>query len=404
MTSTRTLLLICAVSPVFAQTTVTYNYNGLPLPILTSNANTTTIANIFVPNSIKMTQVTTSLDIEYPNAGDLQVYLFSPAGTRTILTQNNCSGLANINTTFSDSGTTMWSSFCPAEPARGPFLANQPLANFNNDASSFGVWQLTVRNNQSNSRAGWIASVSVTITGTSLTAPVAIPATITNAANLGGAGTIAPGELVSIYGIGLGPNPGVSAPSGSLPTSLSGTSVTISGAPVPIAYASAEQIICQIPFNLTVGANVPMQITVNGSTSSTVSLPVVSAVPGIYAQSLTGVGQIMATNADGTANSSTDGAAPGSVITLYATGLGVVSPAIAAGTAPPTSPLSLVTGVTAILGGVPATVEFAGLAPGLPGLYQLNIQIPATAPAGAAQLLIFVSGQASQSGAVLQVQ
>ena len=71
---------------VFAQPiTVTYSYNGLPLPIYTDAAETITVAGVFVPRSLKITKVTAQVQIQYPNSGDLKVYLFSPLGTRTIL-------------------------------------------------------------------------------------------------------------------------------------------------------------------------------------------------------------------------------------------------------------------------------------------------------------------------------
>jgi uncharacterized protein (TIGR03437 family) len=145
-------------------------------------------------------------------------------------------------------------------------------------------------------------------------------------------------------------------------------------------------------------------VTSNGQTSSGQTVPVVASIPALFTRSVDGTGQVMALNSDGTANSLTNAAARGSVIVLSATGLGVVSPAIAAGAAPPSSPLSTVSGVTATIGGVAAPVQFAGLAPGLPGLYQLNIQVPANAPAGAEELIVSAGGASSQNGALIQVK
>ena len=394
------MLIAC---PLFAQTTATYSYNGLPLPIPGDASNTITVANIFVPRSLKMTKVTAQVQIQYPNSGDLKLYLFSPSGTRTILLSHDCS-VANVDTTFDDSAPSSWKDFCPVEAGRGPFRPDEPLSNFNNDDSSFGAWQLAVQNDVSDSRSGYLTAVSLTITGTPLNPPAIRSTTVANAANIRNSGSIAPGELVSVYGLALGPQEGMSASSGNLPTSLGGSSVTINGTAVPIAYASQYRIDIQVPFALTAGSTAMIQVTSNSLTSAAVPVSVVSVAPAVFTRSVDGVGQAMAVNADRSQNSATSPAAKGSTISLYATGLGVASPAVPAGTVPPNTPLSTVTGVTAAIGGLPATVQFAGLAPGLPGLYQLNIQVPPVALSGAETLVISVSGQSSQPGAVIQIQ
>jgi uncharacterized protein (TIGR03437 family) len=79
--------------------------------------------------------------------------------------------------------------------------------------------------------------------------------------------------------------------------------------------------------------------------------------------------------------------------------LGAVSPPVVAGVAAPANPLSIVTGVTATIGGVAASVQFAGLAPGFAGLYQVNIQVPQM-PAGQYPLQISVGGAASNAAPV----
>src|SRR4051812_46903498 len=146
----KSILALLAVWPVFAQTTVTYSYNGLPLPIFGDAADATSLANVFVPRTIKITKVTAQVQIQYPNSGDLKLYLFSPSGTRTILLEHDC-GVANIDTTFDDSAPSQWKDFCPSEAGRGPFRADQPLSNFNSNDSSFGTWVLAVENDESDS-------------------------------------------------------------------------------------------------------------------------------------------------------------------------------------------------------------------------------------------------------------
>jgi uncharacterized protein (TIGR03437 family) len=398
------LIANCAI---FAQQPVTANftYHGLPLAILPDSADVITVANITVPRAIKMTKVTAQVQIQYPNTGDLNVYLFSPQGTRTKLLEHDCS-VQNVDTTFDDAAAQAWKDFCPSEAGRGPFRPNEPLSNFNNDGSAFGIWRLAVENNSSNSRSGWITGFSLTIAGTTQLSPVTEADTIVNAASIAGAATVAPGELISIFGVGLGPAPGVYAPSGALPTTLGGTTVTINGTPVPIAYSSAFRVDAQAPFTLTPpGSTATVQVTYNGQASQAVTLNVASAVPGVYTASAGGPGPVKAVNQNGTLNSRTSPASRGSVIIIYASGLGAVSPGVAAGAVPPSSPLSTVVGgVGAFIGGVPANVQFAGLAPGLPGYYQLNIQVPSETASGTQQLVIYSNGVPSQENATVEVQ
>ena len=90
------------------------------------------------------------------------------------------------------------------------------------------------------------------------------------------------------------------------------------------------------------------------------------------------------------------------VITAYVTGLGAVSPAVPTGSPAPLDVLSYAQAtVTATLGGVPATVQFAGLAPGFIGLGQVNILIPQDAPKGdAVPLVLEINGQKSKPAPV----
>jgi uncharacterized protein (TIGR03437 family) len=114
---------------------------------------------------------------------------------------------------------------------------------------------------------------------------------------------------------------------------------------------------------------------------------------------------VNAINQDGSLNSVLNPASKGSYLTIYASGLGAVNPTLVAGAVPPTSPLSLAAGsVTASIGGLPATVAFAGAAPGYPGLYQLNLVVPPTVVSGTRALSIYVNGEPSQAGATVQIQ
>ena len=235
--------------------------------------------------------------------------------------------------------------------------------------------------------------------------PITTTSEVVNAASLGGAGTIAPGEVVSIFGVGLGPVPGISAPTGAIPTNLAGSSVLVNGVAVPIFYASAYQIEAQIPFGLTPGGTATVQVTSSSGSGPVLTLNTVDAIPGVYTTGFGGVGAVNSVNQDGSANSVLHPAPKGSYVTLWANGLGAVNPALVAGAVPPVSQLSLVAGsVTASIGGLPATVQFAGAAPGYPGLYQINLVVPSTVVSGTRALSLYVNGEPSQAGATIQIQ
>jgi uncharacterized protein (TIGR03437 family) len=396
-------VLLAAVSYAQSPETVTYSYNGLAVPIARDSSDVISIANITVPRALTIATVTARVQIDYPNSGDLKVYMYSPAGVRTILVEHNCS-TNGIDTTFDDAAPQKWSAFCPAELGRGPYQPNEPMANFKGDPSSFGTWRLAVENDRSDDRVGYITGFAITITGTRQLTPHFAPETIVNTASRVG-NAIAPGQLVSIYGISMGPTAAASAPAGQLPTTLGGVTVQFNGTAVPISYVSAYRIDVQAPFSLTPGSQVGIQVTNGSQTSGVVQASVVSANPGLYVNQADGTGQVSAYNQDGSVNNISRGAPKGSFISVYASGLGAVNPAIAAGGVPPNSPLSTtVSGVAASIGGVPAVVSYAGLAPGIPALYQLNIQVPTGASSGAQLLIISTNGYPSQNGALIQVQ
>jgi uncharacterized protein (TIGR03437 family) len=391
----------------WAQTqTVTASYNGLALPIASDDADVISIANIVVPFALKVSNLTVRLQLTYPNVADLEVYLYSPFGTRVVLLDNHCSNLVNVDTTFDDAAPQNYRDFCPAEAGRGPFKANEPLSNVYVDSSSFGTWRIAVENNSSNSRSGWLSAASLNITGTTVAAPTIRQDTVLNAANLRPGG-VAPGEMIAIAGVAIGPPTPVTAPSGALPTSLGGVTVTFNGTAVPIAYASQFLALVQAPMNLTSGSTVSIQVNYNNASSIAVTPIVQDTAPGVFTQQQLGQGPVKSANLPSNMlNTMLNPAPKGSYITIYATGLGAVNPAVAAGQVTPNSPISTIvkTDIAASIGGVPAVVTFAGLAPGLRGYYQVNLQVPQGAPSGAQELIVSTGGNPSQTGATIYVQ
>ena len=383
--------------------TFTYNYTGPALPIFKDSADVISVADIYVPRAIRITKVTANVEIDYPRPGDLNVFMYSPILTRARLLERNCGSNGSLaNVTFDDAAPTRFSDVCPA--TAGTYRSNEPLSNFN-DQTAIGIWTLAVENSGSNDFVGYLRNFSITITGAAVTnKPVTVSNAVFNAAGFQ-SGTIAPGEVVNIQGFNMGPALAVTAPPGNLPTTLGGVQVTFGGTAAAVSYVSPFLVQVQVPFSVTAGGQTEMRVVNQGNSSDPVMLDVLNVVPGVYTQAPNGKGAVTAVNQDGTINSPARPAVKGQVVTIYAAGLGAVNPALATGQAPPASTISTtIWPVAAVIDGITATVMFAGAAPGYPGLYQLNIQVPPTAASGTRSLTLFVAGLASQSGLTLFVQ
>ena len=129
----------------------------------------------------------------------------------------------------------------------------------------------------------------------------------------------------------------------------------------------------------------------------------------LYTVGGAGGGQLQAQNADFSRNGSGPGAsaaARGSYVIVYANGLGATNPPVATGQRTPVTPGSAATlPITASIGGQPAQVLYAGLAPGYVGLYQLNIAVPQNASTGdRVPLTITINGVPSQDNVTIAVR
>ncbi len=209
---------------------------------------------------------------------------------------------------------------------------------------------------------------------------------VTNAAS-GTPGQVSPGEFITIYGSAMAqstPSELALTSSNKVSTSLAGTQVLFDGVAAPLVYVSATQINAIVPYELYGKTATQLQVSYNSVPSTAVSLGVATAAPGIFlAAPPNASAQAAALNQDFSINSSTNGAAAGSTIILYATGEGQTSPAGATGSVTGTTlPVPLLP-VTVRVGGLPAVVAYAGEAPGLAaGILQVNAQIPDTVPHG----------------------
>lgn len=207
---------------------------------------------------------------------------------------------------------------------------------------------------------------------------------------------IAPGSLFSIFGNSLATTTQAAA-SVPLPTSMSGTTVTVGGKPAPIVYISGGQINAQVPYEVTAGT-AAVVVTVNGVASPAVNATVVAAAPGIFQF---GDKRAVVQNEDYSVNTDVNGAKAESYVVAYLTGAGAaLDNPVATGAAAGSNPLSKSkTLVTASVNGVNVPVAFAGLTPSFVGLMQVNLKMP-NLPAGNYPLVISLDGSNSNSAMV----
>jgi uncharacterized protein (TIGR03437 family) len=213
----------------------------------------------------------------------------------------------------------------------------------------------------------------------------AAPVALVNAASY--ESTVAPGSIAALFGAGLSTQTAI-ATTLPLPKTLGGVTVKIGGSDAPLFFVSPNQINLQVPGGVTAG-NAAIQVFNSGIAAAVGdgTVTVANSAPGIFTLDLSGKNQAIAQNSDLSRNADFDkvpGARPeasGNVVVIYATGIGNTNPLVADGQAAPASPLANATGATtATIGGVPAEVQFSGLAPGFVGLWQLNIVLPANLP------------------------
>lgn len=236
-------------------------------------------------------------------------------------------------------------------------------------------------------------------------APAFTAAGVANAASFA-AGPIAPGGLISIFGLDVGPVESTAATgfdpeTGLLPTELGGVRVEFDGIPAPVLFASRNQLNVQVP--VEVAATTASRIVVHngGLRSPGVLTPVAAASPGLFVVDGT-QGAIL--NQDSTLNSPANPAPRGGAVIVFGAGQGVVSNPVATGAPARSDPLSGRDGVTATVGGVPAQVLFAGLAPGFVGLFQVNLLLTDDTPTGdAVPVVVSVDGAMTQAGVTLSV-
>jgi uncharacterized protein (TIGR03437 family) len=210
------------------------------------------------------------------------------------------------------------------------------------------------------------------------------PQRVLNAANFALGYPLSPGSYVALFGSGFGTQTLTAPPP--YQNSLGGVSVTINGVPAPIYHVEPTFISAVVPYSVS-GTTATVVVSVGGTKSNSVDVPLAATAPGVYSWTANGLGEGIVAHALTAARvEQSNPAKVGEYVTIYLTGLGAVTPAVAEGVPAPLSTLSKANTWTsgnfsAYVEGVPCSdINFAGLVPSLASVYFVNCKIPAVAP------------------------
>jgi uncharacterized protein (TIGR03437 family) len=224
--------------------------------------------------------------------------------------------------------------------------------------------------------------------------PVFSKAGVVSAAGLQSFAPIAPGGIISIFGDKLADN--VAQNSGTpLPQQLGNATVLIGGHVAPLFYVSQNQLNALVPTGLKTNTTYQVLVQRGNTYSQPISVDVAASQPAVFQASGAAIGVAYRGTDPGFLVSTSAPITAGDFLVLYCAGLGPTNPPVDDGVASPFSPLAQTTSpVTVSIVGQSASVQFAGLAPGFVGLYQVNAIVPpGITPGSAVPLLLSVAGQ-----------
>jgi uncharacterized protein (TIGR03437 family) len=235
------------------------------------------------------------------------------------------------------------------------------------------------------------------------------PTSVVNAASQQAVGLV-PGALATIYGTDLGPAVGEAGrfdeKTGLVATNIAGVELMFDQVRAPLLFVRHDQINLQVPMEVAARQVSRVTVFVNGISSEAAELPVARAGPAFFTLDGSGRGPVVAQNQDGSLNTSEAPARRGTIVTLYATGQGQVTPPVRTGqVGPRTEPFPQpAEQVTIVIDEKPAEVLWAGLAPGLLGVLQINARVPENVASGPVSIRIRVGGALSPDGTTLYTE
>lgn len=223
------------------------------------------------------------------------------------------------------------------------------------------------------------------------------------------AGGVAPGEIITLGGLNLGPTPLATATvaGNAFPTSLSGTRVLFDETPAPVIYVSDRAASVIVPYSVGGKNTVQLAVERAGQLSAPLPVKVLASKPALFSANSSGTGPGAILNQDNTLNSPSSPAEAGSIVILFGTGEGQTSPAGRDGILAMTTPLPAPVLPVRVQfdGGSPAEILYAGAAPGaVAGLFQINVRLPAGLRSGNVPVVVTVGSASSQAGLTVAVR
>lgn len=238
-------------------------------------------------------------------------------------------------------------------------------------------------------------------------------ASVVNAASFK-SGAVAPGEMIVLFGTGLGPDALTTfappAANTAIATTLSGTRVLINGIAAPIIYTSATQVAALTPYGVSGQTSTPVVVEYKSAQTAPMPVTVAAASPAIFTAAGTGTGQAVAFNYDVgsgeyTLNSERAPAQVGSIIVFFATGEGVTNPLSVDGqivTTPASGPSP---SVAVHIGGSDSEVLYSGGVVGLAtSIMQINARVPQIKGSKETSLKVLVNGIGSPDPVTINVK
>ena len=367
------------------------------------NTGSQTVATLFSinPQTGVMTAIGPLGASAVPNGQDSYVRL--SVGSPTLYLEYN-SNLFTINTT-TGAATQVGST------SSNTYLTNALLFEYGTYwvATGTGIATINVATGQIDPHSSIFGpgGSPVALAPNPLTTPAPVITLVANAE--GGVATIAPNSWVEIKGSNLGPAGDTriwQSPdfvNNQLPTSLDGVSVTVNGVPAYVYYISPTQVNILTPPN-AISGSVPVQISDNGVVSANFMVQAQAQSPSFFV--FGGGPFIAATHVNGSYLGPTTlypglttPAQPGETIVMYANGFGSTSAPVVSGSETQSGTLSPMPVIT--IGGVPATVTFAGLV--APGEFQFNVVVPPSLANGDQPTMAMYNGLTTQAGTLITV-
>ena len=212
-------------------------------------------------------------------------------------------------------------------------------------------------------------------------------------------GSVAPGEIVTIFGSNLGPSrlTGYQLTAAHfVSTTLAQTRVLFDGIPAPLLYVRSDQLSAIVPYAVAGQPDTQVVVEHNGIPSRTLTIPVAESAPGLFNVAL---------NEDLSRNSASNPAAQGSIVVLYGTGAGQTNPPGVDGQVTGKILPKPLLPVSVTIDGKSAKVLYAGAAGGtVSGVIQVNVRLPVGIHSGPVPVVLRVGSGVSQPGVTLAVQ